>query len=341
VIWLTWRQFRFSAVVMVIALAAMAILLAVTPQGSALAQCVGQRGCPEVSSKVLGLTHIHLLQYLSTLLVALPALVGAFWGAPLIARELESGTYRLAWTQSITRTRWLTVKIGSVALAGAAACGALSLMLMRWSSDSVNQGRLQPAMFAERGIVPVGYAVFALAVGITAGLLIRRTVPAMATTLLVFLGVRMTVQFWVRAHLVPARQLVATITGGLGLDRTASGTSLQAPSVDIPGAWTLSTRLVDNSGHAPTAAFLRSACGGLIPPPAPVAGSSDNGPVPAAVQQAFQHCTTAAAARFHEVATYQPASHYWPLQWAETGVYLLMAIALIGFCFWWTRRRLS
>jgi len=42
--------------------------------------------------------------------LATPALLGIFWGAPLIARELETGTCRLAWNQSVTRTRWLTVK---------------------------------------------------------------------------------------------------------------------------------------------------------------------------------------------------------------------------------------
>jgi hypothetical protein len=339
-IWLTWRQFRSSAGFVAFALAVMAILLAVTPAGGALASCVGHQGCPVVADKFLGLSHDHLLQYLSTLLVGLPALIGAFWGAPLIARELESGTYRLAWTQSVTRTRWLAVKIGSTALAGAVICGLLSLMLMRWSSTSVNHGRLQPAMFAERGIVPIGYAVFALAVGVVAGLLIRRTVPAMAATLLVFLGTRIAVQFWLRPHLVPAKHLVAPIGEVLGIQRTASAITLLPSPVNLPGAWTLSTRLVDNAGHAPSAAFMNSACGQFAPPPGD-GGSVDLGPPRGAVQQDFNHCVTAASARFHEVATYQPASHYWPLQWAETGVYLALAAALIGFCFWWVRRRLS
>jgi hypothetical protein len=330
-IWLTWRQFRVSAVFAAVALAVMAILLAVTPQGAGLA-----------SDKVLGLTHDHLLEFLSTLLVGLPALVGAFWGAPLITRELESGTYRLAWTQSVTRTRWLAVKIGVLAVAGAAACGGLSLMLMRWSSDAVNRDRLLPAMFAERGIVPIGYAVFALALGVVAGLLIRRTVPAMAATLVAFLGTRIAVQFGLRAHLVPARHLVAAVSGqSLNIERRPSGTTLLPPQVDISGTWTLSTRLVDDAGHAPSAAFLRTVCGGLAPPPAPEAGSADRAQAPATVQHAFDHCTSVAAARFHEVATYQPASHYWPLQWAETGVYLALAAALIGLAFWWVRRRLS
>jgi hypothetical protein len=339
-IWLTWRQFRTSAVIAAVALAAMAVLLALTPQGGELAACVGQPGCPVVGGTFLRLTHYHLLQFLSTLLVGLPALLGAFWGAPLIARELESGSYRLAWTQSVTRTRWLAIKLSVLAVAGAAACGLLSLMLMRWSSDSVNAGRLQPAMFAERGIVPIGYAVLALALGVVAGLLIRRTVPAMAATLVGFLGTRLATQFWLRPHLAPAKHLVASISGnGLGIERQSSGSTLLPPPVHLPGAWTLSTRLVDKAGHAPSAGFLRRFCSDLAPPPS--AGAADRAPAPPASERSFEHCANLAAARFHEVATYQPASNYWPLQWAETGVYLVLAAALIGLAFWWVRRRLS
>lgn len=39
--------------------------------------------------------------------------------------------------------------------------------------------------------------------------------------------------------------------------------------------------------------------------------------------------------------TYHPASHFWSLQWAETGIFLALAGLLAGFCFWWLRRRLT
>ena len=118
--------------------------------------------------------------------------IGVFWGAPLIAREFETGTYRLAWTQSVTRTRWLAVKLGVVGLASIAVAGLLSLMVTWWSSpiDRVNADRFRLGIFAERDIVPIGYAAFAFALGVTAGLLIRRTLPAMAATLVAFVGAR-------------------------------------------------------------------------------------------------------------------------------------------------------
>jgi hypothetical protein len=340
VIWLTWRQFRASAVTAVVGLAGIAILLALTPQASELSRCVGQAGCPLVAHTFLGMSHDHLLKYLSTALVAVPAILGAFWGAPLVARELEAGTYRLAWTQSVTRRRWFVTKVAMVGLAAAVACGLFSLMLGEWSSAVVTRGRLSPAMFAERGIVPVGYALFALAVGLTAGVLIRRTVPAMAATLVVFLAVRMGVQFWVRPHLVPVEHASAKVGGMLGITQTSAGVSLAGPAPNIPGAWVISDRLVDAAGHTPSAAFVHSICGSLGGP----AGAGGSGhPTEAAGpgHHELQGCVTRVAARFHEAITYQPASHYWALQGAETALFAVAALLLAGFSFWWIRRRLT
>ena len=76
----------------------------------------------------------RFLQHLSLVSLLVPALIGIFWGAPLVARELEAGTFRLAWTQSVTRTRWLAVKIALVGLASVLAAGLLSLLVTWWSS---------------------------------------------------------------------------------------------------------------------------------------------------------------------------------------------------------------
>jgi hypothetical protein len=220
-IWLTWRQFRISAVVAVAGLAVIAIVLAAThPSGGGT------------------LSHDHLLKFLSTFLVALPALTGAFWGAPLIAGELESGTYRLAWTQSVTPTHWLAIKVGLIGLASVAATGALSLMLTAWSSATVNSGRFGSAMFAERGIAPLGYAAFGFALGVTAGLLIRRTLPAMAVTLVGFLAVRIVVQSSVRPHFGAPVRLAEALSANNG-----------SPVQGRPGAWVVSNTVFDAAGH--------------------------------------------------------------------------------------------
>jgi len=86
-------------------------------------------------------------------------------GSTLVARELETGTYRLAWTQSVTRTRWLAVKLGVVGLASMVVAGLFSLMVTWWFSpiDRVNMTVF--ATFDQRNIVAVGYAAFAFALG--------------------------------------------------------------------------------------------------------------------------------------------------------------------------------
>ena len=124
-----------------------------------------------------------------------PALIGLFWGAPLVARELETGTFRLAWTQSVTRTRWLAVSSAVVGpgLGGRGRAAQPDGDVVVEPDRPVDRGARLSAMFDQRDIVPVGYAAFAFALGVTAGVLIRRTLPAMAATLVVFVAVRLAV----------------------------------------------------------------------------------------------------------------------------------------------------
>jgi ABC-type transport system involved in multi-copper enzyme maturation permease subunit len=120
--------------------------------------------------------------------LGLPAILGMFWGAPLVARELESGTFRLAWTQGRSRLRWLGAKLAVVGFTTLAVQGLLSLMMTWWWSPvgRANPNRFSPALFGTFGVAPIGYAAFALAMGIAAGIVFRRTLPAMAATLAVF-----------------------------------------------------------------------------------------------------------------------------------------------------------
>jgi ABC-2 family transporter protein len=340
-IWLTWRQFRSSALIAAAGLGVVAALLALTTHGPN-SVCVNGTGCNITGGRFLGLAHDHLLQYLSTILVAVPALIGAFWGAPIIARELEAGTWRLVWTQGVTRTRWLTTKLAGIVLAAVVVCGLFSVMLTEWSSKAINRGRISPAMFGERGVVAIGYAVFALGVGVTAGLLIRRVVPAMAVTLSAFVAARMAVQYLLRAHLLPAVHAAIPITpaGGIGINQTPAGLQLFPGGVRIPGAWIFSDRIVDSAGHAPTTSFLVRACPDLSGPPPPGLGSGHRA-VAKPSPGGFDHCLQTVGTRFHVAVTYQPASHYWALQFVELGIFLVAGLALLGGCVWWIRHRLA
>ena len=150
-------------------------------------------------------------------------LVGVFWGAPLVTREVEARTLPLAWNRTVTRTRWMAVKLGVADLLTVATAGLLSLMLTWWSSPmdtALNMGtmsrlnltRLGPILFDSRDITPVGYAAFAFALGVTAGVLIRRTLPALAG----FAAVQVAWPVWIRQHLIaPVHAVVALDPGNV------------------------------------------------------------------------------------------------------------------------------
>ena len=200
--WLAWRQFRTQAVAGLVLLSAVAITLAVTRSGLASSfqialHCKGAQACDSARREFFAKD--SLLRHLAnSLAVAVPALIGVFWGAPLIARELENGSFRLAWTQSVTRSRWMLVKLGVVGAASMLTAGLFSLAVTWWSSmyDQLQDSPFQ--QYDSRGIVLIGYAAFAFALGVALGVILRRTVPAMAATFLVYFVVHITFSTWIR-----------------------------------------------------------------------------------------------------------------------------------------------
>jgi hypothetical protein len=343
-IWLTWRQFRAQSIVTAAALAVLAVVLLITGLQlahlydlSGLATCQAHGDCGSLTtrftSEVNATAAYKPLFFVGlAVLYITPALIGLFWGAPLITRELEAGTFRLAWNQSVTRTRWLAVKLGLIGLAAMATAGLFSLMVTWWagpidrvtSSGKGGQGatsfsRLQPLLFDARGITPIGYAAFAFALGVTAGVLIRRTLPAMAATLAAFAAVQVAWPNWIRPHLIaPVRAILPLNTANLNeLMIGNKGDMTVIGAVNKPGAWILSNQTIDTTGHMFT------------------------GPAPhICLSGSFQACIQSLS-RFHlrQLVTYQPASRFWDFQWYETAIFLALAIALAGFCFWRIRRR--
>ncbi len=330
----TWRQFRAEAFIALGALVVVAVVLAAT--GPHLVDVF--RSTPQ---------HVltadpRLQAALSALVLVVPALVGVFFGAPLVARELETGTYRLAWTQSVTRVRWLAVKLVFVGLASSLLVGGLGLMVAWWANpiNIVNADRFSPASFGVSGIVPFGYALFAFALGATTGILFRRTLPAMATTLVGYIVVRLVVTFDIRRHFAApvAKAFAIDPTGGFGFSMAPGGAvQVSVPPPNFPNAWVLSTGVVDHAGRAPTSSFLLRACPTIAGGPQSGGHAITKGPPGASMQ----HCLSAIAARFHGVATYQPASRYWPFQIDETALFVVLALALAGVSVWWVRRRLT
>jgi hypothetical protein len=283
---------------------------------------------------------------LAGLVKAVPALISIFWGAPLVAREMETGTFRLAWTQSVTRARWLVTKLAMLGLASVALTGLLTLVVAWWANplDRANTNRF--LTFDQRGLAPLGYAAAAFAIGVTFGVLIRRTLPAMATALGTFFFVRFGVTYWVRPNLFPAIHLSSSLTSGEGLGflQTPAGVSFVAGRSHIPNALVMSNHIVDATGHvaSPEAlhSYLVQACPQLVANLA-APQQADHTRVGQKGVELFHDCVQKLSAKYHLITTYQPPHRYWPLQWSETGIFLALAIALSGLCIWWVRRRLT
>lgn len=226
-IWLSWRQARVSAGWAAGLLLAAAVMWVVT--GLQLRQ---------VGSVI---DAFRVVQLINTAMIAVPALIGTFWGAPLVARELESGTYRLAWTQSVTRTRWLAEKMAVVGLLGLTVTGLATLGINWWSApiDHAAGNIFTPSLFSVRGVVPVAYSAFAFALGVACGVLIRKTVPAMAVTLAAFTAVRLVVTLWVRPHFATpiVSSLAPTVVSANGLP------AVNGSSITDTGGWVISDRI--------------------------------------------------------------------------------------------------
>ena len=232
-----------------------------------------------------------------------------------------------------------------------AVAGLVSLMVTWWSSplDRVDTWTSFTS-FDQRDIVPIGFAAFAFALGVTAGVLIRRTLPAMATTLVVFVATRVLVNHFVVPRLLTPTvrhyplELGSTVPGFGSLNGGAF--NLIAGSPNLPNDWVFSTVIADKAGNPIRPQYLSRVCPQLglppSPPPGPGRSTAVNAiPSPARATSALQECITKVGTSFHDVVTFQPGSHYWPLQWYEMAVYVGAACVLGAVSLWWVRRRIA
>lgn len=313
--WLTWRQHRAQFAVGAALLAALAVLLLITglqmasQYHSALAACAANHSCANLASTVfLG---NHAVGFLVIMTLGAPALAGLFWGAPLVAAEFETGTNRFIWMQSVTRKRWLAVKTGWMLLAAAVWGGIISALVTWWSGpdNALQLDQFKPGRFDIMGLVPVAYALFAMALGICAGTLLRRTLPAMAVTLAGFITVRAVVTLLLRPHYMSAITVTRSVFSGY----TPAGSY-----------WQIGQGVLDAHGH-------------LVPAPNGVAiNNVPLGSLPASCESVARGATTLAPscrdalASFRAFVTYQPADRYWAFQGIETGIFVLLAAILLA-----------
>jgi hypothetical protein len=289
-IWLGWRQQRTEAL---IALAIIAVLAAIlVPTGIDMSSAVGHESVAAFSARFSSLG--NLIAWLTLI----PGLIGVLLAAPFVL-ALEHGTYRLDWTQSIPRRRWIATKLGLSVATAIVAAGILLLLLTWWRGPFVQiQGRVAPAVYDSEGTVVFAYTLFALALATAVGTVWRRAVPALAVALVAYIGARVFVDTWLRQRLVSPDTAVWSVNA-------------KAPNLDK--AWIVEQFPATRSGaHIP---FISCQVG---------AGGACH---PATLHHGFIH------------AVFQPPSHFWSLQLIETAIFGLIALALLGFAAWWTRRR--
>jgi hypothetical protein len=334
--WLTWRQYRAQAAVAALVLAAFATVLLVTGFELAaqwhtlLASCTASRTCGNLHEGGTPLSNPLGWDFAVLSLMA-PALFGVLVGAPLVAHELETRTSDFAWAQSITRTHWLAVKVGWVLLAAAVWGGAIAALVTWWSGprNAAFANAFQANYFDQQGLVPVAYSVFATALGIAAGAVLRRTLPAIAIVIGGFIGMRLWVSQGLRMHFMTP---VTTFYG------VAANFNPPAGSINTGGG------LINKAGQLVTGSFgsvmidgvpstsLPAACQQLIP----ASASGPNGPSGATLNAVYG-CLQKAG--YRQFISYQPMSRYWAFQGIETGIYLAVAAVLIAITFYAVRRR--
>ncbi|MFJ6431970.1 ABC transporter permease [Streptomyces sp. NPDC091416] len=296
-----------------LALAGVVLLTASVWWNSGTADTYADTGCsyPDTSPRCLAalddvLSHQawlrDVLRYVGTAMMVLPAAIGVFVAGPMIGRELESGTYRLAWSQSVSPTRWLLAKLTVPAAITVVAVPVLSAVYAwcRTSPDTDRVAWYDTSAYAATGTLPTASALLAIAIGALAALLVRRTLLAMSITALAYGAVALTLGA-VRSSLWPVRTVI---------------TPLNATPADLPGGTLfVGSGLMTGEQRLPGETCYQD-------------------PVPEVVDRCLaDHHITGIYTDFH------PASHFWPLQLVATGIVLVLAAAAVALAFRVLRRR--
>jgi hypothetical protein len=310
--WVAWRQGRSENVLVVEVLAALAALLLLTGahmrtvfHANGLGACTGAStkpaSCALLSSDFE--SQFDTLNQLGQWLGLTPGLVGVLLAAPLVL-ELDQGTYRLAWTQSITPRRWLTTRLAML-LFGAVLCGGLMIALTTWSRQPLDSllGRMDPNTFDLEGVVPIAYTLFAATAVLSIGTVTRRTGLAVSAGFGAYVIVRLILRT-TRQHLIPPVHVLMPVP--------------QGPR-GVFHAWEISHGFTDPRGHAIPSTVITSCF------------------------NARGNLDTYCLARHHvyQSFVYEPASRFWSLQAAESGIFLAISAAAIGLTVWWIKQRIA
>lgn len=310
-IWLSWRQQRIETLIAAVLLATLAV--AFIPAGIHAADLFTQQHiglCVDRYTQACQFTvgrFANKAGFVRSLLEGgwlnlIPGLIGVSLAAPLLL-ELENGTTKLAWTQSVTRRRWLATK-GSVALSTALTAGVGFGLLFTWYQRPFDRiwGRWDE--FGFEGIVPIAYILFGLGLALAIGVLLRRGAAGMVVAFGAYVAARLFVQNWLR------QRFVTPLSATWGL---------HASGPNVSHAWVISEGPSDRAGHifnGSSAIFQECAR-----------------PGPNGAKGLDPACMTRHGAGFTHIL-YQPASRFWEFQGIETALFGGVALLLIAFAAW-------
>jgi ABC-type transport system involved in multi-copper enzyme maturation permease subunit len=328
--WVTWRQHRTALIGVAAAFIAMVLGFSVAGRQLHDAYAAAIECHPASSFTCSNLVnHFNgMYGFLANglILQVVPPLIGAFVGAPVLARELESGTFRFAWTQGFGRWRWTLAKLVSLAVVVTAGAGALSI-LFSWYYQPyfpiADQGLsltkelpigasspFAPGLFDLRGVTFAAWTLGAFAIGVLASILIRRVVPAIVATLAVYTGLAFFAGGYLRQH-----YLAPLVTS----------------SLNVPGtAWILGQQWLNKSGRPVSTSLL----GQVLQQGAPSQIAGKGG-----VPQSLGSWQYLARHGYTQLTTYQPSSRFWPFQWIEGGWLLALSVLCIAVSVWLVHRR--
>jgi len=306
--WVTWRQHRSTLAGVVAVLGAASVYLCITGEQIRHQGFVSYGAGP-------GLT------LTSDLFQVIPPLIGAFVGAPVLAKELETGTFRFTWTQGFGRARWTAATLAPLALAVALMAGAFGF-LFSWCYGPQIDGKyflspLAGTTFDLRGVALAAWALVAFAIGVLAGILIRRVVPAMFTTLVAWSG-------------------LAAVTGAFLRRHYESPLVTSNPNLP-PGAWVMGQRWTRGSKPVSSSTInqiLQKV--GLLHAGSNQSAVANGSPVPVNSTSPTQYLLHHG---FTQLTIYQPASRFWPFQWIEGGWLFALSLLLMGTAVWLVHRR--
>jgi hypothetical protein len=323
--WVTWRQHRLAmtgvaAFLGVLALYLLIDGLPIRRAYAAVTAChpAGSAVCQNLANNFNTGGNVVRAGIVAALLQVAAALVGAFAGAPVLGRELETGTFRYAWTQGIGRRRWAVGKLLPLAVAVAFVAAAFSLMISWYYQPFFAAGDESPlgsTVFDLHGVAFAAWTLAAFAIGAVAGVLIRRVVPAMIASMAAWSGLALVTGLFLRQHYE---------------------TPLVTSNPNVPGsAWVISQwwarggKPVSLSAvnHVLQTIGVRAATPGRFQAHGfPGGGRLDP------VQYLTRH-------GFARMTSYQPAARYWHFQFIEGGWLLALSLLLIAATVWLVRRR--